>query len=125
MEILMITVIVALLLLLVKMVAVPLHRLIYIMIFFIVLSFVLSKYMLPFANELLSVWPNVPYSRPLVFSAVLFAVSDLLKQLLDELEYEALGSMMQLAIRILLLMYWLKELSKLLNELTPILEWIE
>lgn len=125
MEVFVVTIIAVLLLLLLKQVIEPLHPLIYIIFFFIIFSFLLSSIVLPFANKLLNLLPNLPFSKQLVYSAVLYLIGDLVKRLLEELDYDALGSLIQTAIRIVILTYWLKELSSILDQLKPFLEWLQ
>lgn len=125
MNVVIFVIILVLLLLFIKEVIEPLHSLIYVMFFFVTLSLLLSSVVLPFANKLLDLLPNMPYSRPLVFSAVLYLIGEQMKQLFEELEYESLGTMLQLAIRLIILMYWLGQLDSILDELKPFIQWLQ
>jgi len=110
---------------LIKEVVEPLHPIIYVTFFFILLSSMISKIVLPFVNKVFTVLPDVPYGKPLIYSAVLYLIGDKIKQLFEELEYDSIGSMLQTSIRILLLMYWLSELGSILDELKPFVEWLQ
>lgn len=125
MEIIVFTVVLVLLLLLIKEVIEPLHPIIYVTFFFVALSFMLSKVLLPFVEKMFTVLPDVPYGKPLVYSAVLYLIGDQIKQMFEELEYDSLGSILQTTIRILLLMYWLNELGSIFDELKPFIEWLQ
>ena len=125
MNVLILSVIILLLLLLIKEVFSPLHHLIYIIFYFLILSIVLSSFLIPFADKLLQLLPYIPFGKPLIYSAVLFMISEHISNLLEELDYESLGMLVSLAIRIVILTYWLNELGGVLKELEPFIKWLQ
>lgn len=117
-------VVLLLLLLLMKAVFEPLHAIIYVMLFFLAFSLLLSSMVLPFAHKLLDVLPNIPYGKQIVFSAVLYFIGDQLKHVVEELEYKSLASMLQTSIRVVIMLYWVQQLSDVLEAMRPFMEWI-
>ncbi|MDM5334455.1 hypothetical protein QUF56_14555 [Ureibacillus composti] len=118
-------VILLLVLMLIKESINKLHGLIAIIFFFILLHFLLSMMIIPFIEQLLSYVHSVPYVPQLVYSALFYQLGSLFHKIFEEEEYEAIGEMVMIAIRIVLLAYWTAEVAKVLSNFSSILQKLQ
>ncbi|RKJ62099.1 hypothetical protein D7X33_26545, partial [Butyricicoccus sp. 1XD8-22] len=93
-----------------------LHTLIAIIFFFILLHFLLSMLVIPFIEKLLSYVHSVPYISQLVYSALFYQIGSLIHSMFEEQEYEAIGELVMIAVRIVLLTYWIGEFADVLSK---------
>lgn len=118
-------VILLLILLLIKESIPKLHALITLIFFFILLHFLLSMLVLPFIEQLLSYVHAVPYVSQLVYSALFYQLGLFFQMLFADEEYEPIGELVMMSIRIVLLMYWTAEFAKVLSNFSVILEKLQ
>ncbi len=118
-------VILILILLLIKDSFNKIHTLIAIIFFFILLHFLLSMLVIPFLEKLLSYVHSVPYVAQLVYSALFYQIGSLLQSMFEEQEYEAIGELVMIAVRIVLLSYWITEFADVLSKFSSILEKLQ
>lgn len=118
-------IILLLLLMLIKESIHKLHALIAIIFFFVLLHFLLSMLVLPFIEQLLSYVHSVPYVPQLVYSALFYQLGVLFHMIFEEEEYEAIGELIMIAVRIVLLAYWTAEVAKVLSEFSSILQKLQ
>lgn len=118
-------VILLLLLILLKETTHKLHSLIAIIFFFVLLHFLLSMLVLPFIDQLLSYVHSVPYVPQLVYSALFYQIGHFFYKLFEGEEYEAIGELIMIAVRVVLLFYWTSELAKVLSSFSTILEKLQ
>ncbi|KGR91486.1 hypothetical protein CD30_05370 [Ureibacillus massiliensis 4400831 = CIP 108448 = CCUG 49529] len=102
-----------------------LHTLIAIIFFFILLHFLLSMLVIPFIEKLLSYVHSVPYISQLVYSALFYQIGSLIHSMFEEQEYEAIGELVMIAVRIVLLTYWIGEFADVLSKFSSILEKLQ
>ncbi|KGR78403.1 hypothetical protein [Ureibacillus manganicus] len=118
-------VILMLILILIKDSFQKLHTLIAIIFFFILLHFLLSMLVIPFLEKLLSYVHSVPYVAQLVYSALFYQLGSLIHTIFEEQEYESIGELVMIAVRIVLLTYWLTEFATVLSKFSSILEKLQ
>jgi hypothetical protein len=118
-------VILLLILLLIKDSFEKLHTLIAIIFFFILLHFLLSMLVIPFSEKLLSYVHSVPYVAQLVYSAMFYQIGALIHSIFEEQEYESIGELVMIAVRIVLLTYWVTEFATVLSKFSSILEKLQ
>lgn len=114
-----------LLLLLIKEAYKPLHALFTVILFFVLLQFVFRVQLLPLIHTLYNVAELIPYGKELLFSALLLLVGRLIMTLLNEHEYEAIAELVQLAVRLTLLSFWLVQLTPAFKALQRLLERLQ
>ncbi|MEO4052430.1 hypothetical protein AAFN87_03155 [Solibacillus sp. CAU 1738] len=68
---------------------------------------------------------HVPYAVSLIYTAALFLLGELLYTLLVENEYEAIGELLLLVVRITLIMYWISELEPVIQSLSSLLKRVQ
>lgn len=113
------------LLLLMKEVYPPLHALFTVILFFILFQYVFREQLLPLFQILFTMTVSVPYGRSILFSAVLLLMGRLVNVLLVEQEYEAIAEVVQLAVRLTLITFWLMQLTPAFKELQTLLERLQ
>lgn len=116
------SVILLLLLVLIKQSMDKLHALFVVIFFFIFCQFVIRNQLIPLWQKLASIFEQVPYSKGLLYTALLLILSELFCELLEQLEYESLAAIVKLSIRITLVGFWLLELQPALTTLLSLLE---
>src|SRR5690606_26492167 len=84
-----------------------LHSIIVVIAFFIFFQFVVREQLIPLWQRLAVIFNNVPYSKGLLFTALLFLLNELICQLLDQFEYEAFATLVTLSIRMTAVLYWI------------------
>ena len=122
MQIVIVAVVMLLLLLLLKEVIQPLHALISVMFAFLLFSLLFSTLLMPFVKQLLDMMAFLPYAKAIVISASLFYVGQWVSVLLVEHSYKVLGSIVLDAVKIVILLYWVKEFMSVLQEVSSILQ---
>lgn len=125
METLFSAVILLLLLLFLRQAIPSLHPLFVVIFFFVFFQFAFFQTLVPFLRHFIGLVQHVPYAIQLIYSAALFILSELLYTLLSENEYEAIGEVLQLVIRITLLMYWIVELEPVFQTLSTLLKKVQ
>lgn len=118
-------VILLIILILIRETVPKLHSLIAIIFFFILLHFLLSKSVLPFIGQILSIVNSIPYVTQLIYSALFYQLGLFFQKLFEEQEYEAFGEFIMLSVRIVLLSYWISEFAKVLSNFSSILEKLQ
>lgn len=118
-------VVLLLLLILLRETTHQLHSLIALIFFFVLLHFLLSMLVIPFIEQLLSYVHSVPYVPQLVYSALFYQIGHFFYKLFENEEYEAIGELVIIAVRVVLLFYWTSELAKVLSSLSSILEKLQ
>ena len=88
-----------------------LHSIIVVIAFFIFFQFVVREQLIPLWQRLAVIFNNVPYSKGLLFTALLFLLNELICQLLDQFEYEAFATLVTLSIRMTAVLYWINLLQ--------------
>lgn len=122
MQIVIVAVVMLLLLLLLKEVIQPLHALISVMFAFLLFSLLFSTLLMPLVKQLLGVMAFLPYARAILISASLFYVGQWVSLLLVEHSYKVLGSIVLDAVKIVIILYWIKEFMEVLQEVSSILQ---
>lgn len=122
MQIVIVAVVMLLLLLLLKEVIQPLHALISVMFAFLLFSVLFSTLLMPLVKQLLDMMAFLPYAKAILISASLFYVGQWVSLLLIEYSYKVLGSIVLDAVKIVILLYWLKEFMSVLQEVSSILQ---
>lgn len=111
MSILFASVIFLLLLQLIKQSMDRLHAILLIVFFFIFVQFVIRRQLIPFWQLLEETFRQAPYTKGLLFTALLLILSDLFCELLAQMEYDAFATIVKLSIRLTLVGYWFNELQ--------------
>lgn len=116
------SIVVLLLLLLLKQSLDKLHGLIVVIVFFILLQALVKSQLFPLWQQLATLFQRVPYSKGLLYTALLLILKDLFCQLLEQLEYDAYAGLATLAIRITIVTYWVNEFTTPFQSLLQLLE---
>lgn len=125
MELLIYVTIILLLLLLIRTSIPVLHPLYIVIFFFLLLAKLIFEYFIPFIQQYTSLidLPSSRHIRLLLFSALLFYLSDAIYRLMKDMGYDSIGMIIHTSIKIIILGFWMKEilsvigiLSKLLSE---------
>ena len=99
-----------------------LHSIVVVIFFFIFIQFIVLRQLIPLWQQLNSAFQKVPYSKGLLFTAFLFVLSELICELLDQMEYEAFALAVKLSIRLTLVSYWFVLLQPAFHRLVNLLE---
>ncbi|MEK5185518.1 pyruvate formate-lyase [Solibacillus sp. FSL W7-1324] len=102
-----------------------LHSIIVVIAFFIFFQFVIREQLIPLWQRLAVIFNNVPYSKGLLFTALLFLLNELICQLLDQFEYEAFATLVTLSIRMTAVLYWINLLQPKFQLLIQLLERLQ
>lgn len=102
-----------------------LHSIIVVIAFFIFFQFVAREQLIPLWQRLAVIFNNVPYSKGLLFTALLFLLNELICQLLDQFEYEAFATLVTLSIRMTAVLYWINLLQPKFQLLIQLLERLQ
>ncbi|MFY3793158.1 hypothetical protein ACOQFO_15910 [Ureibacillus sp. MALMAid1270] len=60
-----------------------------------------------------------------MYSALFYQVGSLISTIFEELEYDSIGELVMIAVRIVLLTYWLTEFATVLSKFSSILEKLQ
>ncbi|MEK4700303.1 pyruvate formate-lyase [Solibacillus sp. FSL R7-0668] len=99
-----------------------LHSIIVIIFFFVILQFIFRTQLYPLWQQLATLFQSVPYSKGLLYTALLFLSKDLFCALLKQMEYEAYVSLVTLSIRLTVIVYWVNELATPFQTFVQLLE---
>lgn len=122
MQIVLVAVVMLLLLLLIKEVIQPLHALISVMFTFFLFSLLFTMLLMPFVKQLHEMLAFLPYAKAILVSASLFYVGQWVSLLLIEHSYKVLGGIVLDAVKVVIMLYWLKEFIEVLQEVSSILQ---
>lgn len=122
MQIVLVAVVMLLLLLLIKEVIQPLHALISVMFTFFLFSLLFTTLLMPFVKQLHEMLAFLPYAKAILVSASIFYVGQWVSLLLVEHSYKVLGGIVLDAVKVVILLYWLKEFMAVLQEVSAILQ---
>ncbi|MFJ8262101.1 hypothetical protein ACIQ4I_09125 [Rummeliibacillus sp. NPDC094406] len=94
-----------------------LHRLLSIVFFFILCSFLMMQVVLPFWQKLRTFYLfDLPYLPLILGSSLLYLCSIIVSHLLEENDYGSIAFISHLAIKIWIVTLWLDELGQLLKQ---------
>ncbi|WP_063180307.1 hypothetical protein [Lysinibacillus odysseyi] len=99
-----------------------LHSIISIIFFFLFLTQVYQFVLYPLFSELASVTNVLPYSKLILYTALLLLFNQLIKAILEEQEYEALSKGVDIAVRGSLILLWIQQLKPAMSQLTVLLQ---
>ena len=99
-----------------------LHSVIVIIFFFIFLQFIMRLQLFPLWQQLATLFQSVPYSKGLLYTALLFLCKDIFCALLEQMEYEAYAVLITLSVRLTVVVYWVNELTTPFQTLLRLLE---
>lgn len=123
MEILVYVTVILLLLLLIRTSIPTLHPLYIVIFFFLLLAKLLFEYFIPFIQQYTSLidLPSARHIRLLLFSALLFFISDAICRLLKDMGYDSIGTLIHTSVKILILGFWMKEILSVIGILSNLL----
>lgn len=116
-------IVVFLLLLMIRFVVPKLQPLLYTSLFFIVLLYLLTTVVFPFGRtfvELFEPLPN-PFGKLLIGSAILFFLSELIAEHIEEAGYGSLATLSHFAVKITILLLWIDQLAELIEVLSSLI----
>lgn len=99
-----------------------LHSIISIIFFFLFLAQIYQLVLYPLFSELVSITDVLPYSKLIIYTALLLLLSQLIKSVLEEQEYDALSDGVDIAVRGSLILLWLQQLKPAMSQLTVLLQ---
>lgn len=99
-----------------------LHSIISIIFFFLFLAQIYQLVLYPLFSELVSITDVLPYSKLIIYTALLLLFSQLIKSVLEEQEYDALSDGVDIAVRGSLILLWLQQLKPAMSQLTVLLQ---
>ena len=102
-----------------------LHSIIVVIAFFIFFQFVIREQLIPLWQRLAVLFNSVPYSKGLLFTALLFLMNELICKLLEQYEYDAFATLVTLSIRMTAVLYWINLLQPKFQLLIQLLERLQ
>ena len=102
-----------------------LHSIIVVIAFFIFFQFVIREQLIPLWQRLAVLFNSVPYSKGLLFTALLFLMNELICKLLEQYEYDAFATLVTLSIRMTAVLYWINLLQPKFQVLIQLLERLQ
>lgn len=99
-----------------------LHSIISIIFFFLFLTQIYQFVLYPLFSELASITDVLPYSKLIIYTALLLLFNQLIKTLLEEHEYDALSEGVDIAVRGSLILLWIQQLKPAMSQLTVLLQ---
>lgn len=117
-------IIVVFLILLILSFAVPkLQPLLYTSIFFIFLLYLLTTVVFPFGRTYIQLFNALPtpFAKLLIGSAILFYLSELISEHIEEAGYASLASMSHFAVKIAILTLWIDQTTALIDILSSLI----
>ncbi|WP_413362632.1 hypothetical protein [Lysinibacillus sp. 3P01SB] len=99
-----------------------LHSIISIIFFFLFLTQIYQFVLYPLFSELVSITDVLPYSKLIIYTALLLLFSQLIKAVLEEQEYDALSQGVDIAVRGSLILLWIQQLKPAMSQLTVLLQ---
>lgn len=101
----------------IQMASPQLHQLLTLVFFFILCSYLMMQFILPFWQRLRSFYLfDLPYLPLILGSSFLYLCSIIVSHLLEENDYGSIAFISHLAIKIWIVTLWLDELSTLLKQ---------
>ena len=83
---------------------------------------VVLQLLIPLFQQLHIVFQKVPYSKSLLWTAFLLLLGEMICGLLEQLEYEAFATLVNFAVRLVLVSYWLSLLQPAFQTIANLLE---
>lgn len=113
-------IVVFLLLLLISFAVPKLQPLLYTSIFFIVLFYLLTTVIFPFGRTFYRLFESLPnpFAKLLIGSAILFFVSELISEHIEEAGYRSLATLSHFVIKITILLLWVDQTTNLIEQLS-------
>ena len=102
-----------------------LHSIIVVIAFFIFFQFIIREQLIPLWQRLAVIFNSVPYSKGLLFTALLFLMNELICQLLEQYEYDAFATLVTLSVRMTAVLYWINLLQPKFQVLIQLLERLQ
>ncbi len=99
-----------------------LHSIISIIFFFLFFTQIYRFVLYPLFSELVSITDVLPYSKLIIYTALLLLFNQLIKTLLEEHEYDALSGGVDIAVRGSLILLWIQQLKPAMSQLTVLLQ---
>jgi hypothetical protein len=104
---------------------VKLHPLFMVIFFFILLQFLFFQQIMPFVTSVHLVLTQLPYSKGLVYSALLLVIGHLFAVLFEEQDYDAMAELIRLSVRLTLLSFWFVQLAPVFQQLMRLFERLQ
>ena len=117
-------IIVIFLLLLLLSYAVPkLQPILYTSLFFIVLFYLLTTIIFPFGRTFVRLFESLPnpFAKLLIGSAILFFVSEIISEHIEEAGYRSLATLSHFIIKITILLLWIDQTTNLIEVLSSLI----
>lgn len=117
------TIVVFLVLLLLSFAVPKLQPLLYTSIFFILLLYLLTTVIFPFGQTYARLFDSLPtpFGKLLIGSAILFYISEVISQHIEEAGYASLASLSHFAVKIAILTLWIDQTTALINILSSLI----
>jgi len=115
--------VVFLLLLIINFAVPQLQPILYTSLLLIVLLYFLTSILFPFGKTFASIFdvlPN-PYAKLLIGSAILYFISEIIAQHIQEAGYGSLAMISHFSVKIVILLLWLNQTSKLIELLSSLI----
>ncbi|AMW98839.1 hypothetical protein M2M59_06985 [Rummeliibacillus sp. G93] len=101
----------------IRIVIPTMHQFFAVVLFFILLSFLMMRVVLPFWQKLKTFFLfDLPYMPLILGSSLLYLCSLIVSHILDENDYESIAFISHLAIKIWIVTLWLDELASFLKQ---------
>ncbi len=116
-------IVVFLLLLLIAFVVPKLQSLLYTSIFFIVLFYLLTTVIFPFGRTFVRLFESLPnpFAKLLIGSAILFLLSEIISEHIEEAGYRSLATLSHFVIKITILLLWVNQTTNLIEILSSLI----
>lgn len=117
-------IVVFLLLLMITFVVPKLQPLLYTSIFLMVLLYVLTTVVFPFGVRIVQLFeplPN-PYAKLLIGSAILFFLSEIIAEHIEEAGYGSLATLSHFTVKITILLLWIDQFTELIDLLSSLIK---
>ena len=98
----------------------PLYPMVFTIMFLWLLVYVWTMKWRPFVVKLEAIFESVPYSKPLLLTATILVISDLLEALFSQFDMESYGQLLKVAVQLTIILLWLPEIERLLNQFMQI-----
>lgn len=117
-------IVVFLLLLITSFTAPKLQPLLYTSLFFIFLLYVLKSVVFPFSQTFISLFESLPdpFAKKLIGSAILFFLSELIADHIEEAGYRSLASLSHFVVKISILLLWMDQITELIDILSSLIK---
>lgn len=102
-----------------------LHPLISVIFAVVFIQWLFRQQWVPLMTRFVELTTALPYSRALLYTVSLLMLSGFITKLLEEHDYEALAEVVLLSVRILLITFWLQELTPAFQHLMNLFERLQ